>query len=358
MVRSILRHVQNTLMIMSVLLVMLAFERLQSLDDTGPHKASAPSSLWPHPPYIDGSSPDEGEAPSIRIGSRHRLVFGHELRIGLFRFVLPRLKRTDAITTPASSLRKQFHSNQWGDKSQLSSAQEKQKAPRVAYAVPIESCSSDIIDSARVLQHSLPHGTFYAFHLNDESVQCGPMLKGFRLVSPKEVYPNFDPSCVSKEMLSLLLAHGLDDADVIVYIPLPSLALSPHEYSLSSISTITSRFRNDSKKHKEASMRVASNVLSVQTTRPQGKGVVTRAIDSIAKQCHSQHNNATMLDFLVPWETCLGNQGCHISESISIATFEDCPLPWSNDTSRKATCQDLQKKWLRARELIGTTISR
>jgi hypothetical protein len=35
MVRSILGHVQNTLMIMSVLLVMLAFERLQSLDDTG-----------------------------------------------------------------------------------------------------------------------------------------------------------------------------------------------------------------------------------------------------------------------------------------------------------------------------------
>lgn len=160
MVRSILRHVQNTLMIMSVLLVMLAFERLQSLDDTGTHKASVPSSLWPHPPYIDGSSLDEGGVPSICIGLRHRLVFGHELRIGLFRFVLPRLKRTDAIT-PASSLRKQFHSNQWGDESQESNAQEKQKAPRVAYAVPIESCSSDIIDAARVLQHSLPHGTFY-----------------------------------------------------------------------------------------------------------------------------------------------------------------------------------------------------
>ena len=115
MVRSILRHVQNTLMIMSVLLVMLAFERLQALDDTGAHKASALSALFSvaSTPYIDGSSPDEGEVPSICIGSRYRLVFGHELHIRLFRFVLPRLKRTDA-TTPASSLRKQFHSNQWG----------------------------------------------------------------------------------------------------------------------------------------------------------------------------------------------------------------------------------------------------
>ena len=52
MVRSILRHMQNTLMIMSVLLVMLAFERLQALDDTGTHKASALSSLWPQPPTL------------------------------------------------------------------------------------------------------------------------------------------------------------------------------------------------------------------------------------------------------------------------------------------------------------------
>jgi len=87
---------------------MLAFERLESLDDTGIHKVSAPSSLWPHPPYIDGPSPKEDEVTLIRIASRHQLVFGHELRIGLFRFVLPRLKRTET-TTPASSLRKQSH---------------------------------------------------------------------------------------------------------------------------------------------------------------------------------------------------------------------------------------------------------
>lgn len=73
MVRSILRQVQNTLIIMSVLLVMLAFERLESLDDTDIHKTSAPSSLWPHPPYIDGSSPEEEEVSLIRIGLRHQL---------------------------------------------------------------------------------------------------------------------------------------------------------------------------------------------------------------------------------------------------------------------------------------------
>jgi hypothetical protein len=51
------------------------------------------------------------------------------------------------------------------------------------------------------------------------------MLEGFRLMSPKEVCLKFDPSYVTIEMLSLLLAHGLD-ADVVMYIPLPLLAVS------------------------------------------------------------------------------------------------------------------------------------
>jgi hypothetical protein len=79
--------------------------------------------------------------------------------------------------------------------------------------------------------------------------------------------------------------------------------------------------------------------------------MVTLAFDLIAKQSHSQHN-AAILNFLVPWETCLGNQGCHISELISIATFEDCPLPWSNYTSRKATRQDLQKSGFKRESLL------
>jgi hypothetical protein len=54
----------------------------------------------------------------------------------------------------------------------------------------------------------------------------------------------------------------------------------------------------------------------------------------------------------VPWETCLGNQGRHISELISIATFEDCSLPWSNYTSRKATSQDLQKSGFERESLL------
>jgi hypothetical protein len=53
--------------------------------------------------------------------------------------------------------------------------------------------------------------------MNDASVQCSALLKEFRLVSPKEAYAKFEPSCVSKETLSLLLAHGLD-SDVVVYI--------------------------------------------------------------------------------------------------------------------------------------------
>ena len=172
-------------------------------------------------------------------------------------------------------------------------------------------------------------------------------------MSPKEAYPKFEPSCVSKETVSLLLAHGLD-SDVVVYIPLPSLALSAKIDSVSPRSTITSNFMKDSRKHEEALVRKASNVLSVRTTRPQGKDVVTRAMDSIAKQCDSHQHDATNLDLIVPWETCLDKQSCHVSESISIATFADCPLPWSNDTSKKSECKELQKQWLRAREVIGT----
>ena len=52
------------------------------------------------------------------------------------------------------------------------------------------------------------------------------MLEGFRLKSSKEVRLKFDPTFVTIETLSLLLlVHGLD-ADIVVYIPLPLLAVS------------------------------------------------------------------------------------------------------------------------------------
>lgn len=97
-------------------------------------------------------------------------------------------------------------------------------------------------------------------------------------------------------------------------------------------------------------MRVASNMLSVRTIRPQGKEVVTRVLDTIAVQCHSEHN-VTSLD-IVPWESCSDKRSCHVSESLVITTFADCPVTWSKNMSKEAECQELQRQWLHARESI------
>jgi hypothetical protein len=107
----------------------------------------------------------------------------------------------------------------------------------------------------------------------------------------------------------------------------------------------------------EALMRADSNVLSVQTTQPQGKEVVTCALDSIAEQRHHSQHNVTSLG-IVQWESCLDKQSCHVSESLSITTFAGCPVPWSNDTTNKVECQELQRQWLCARESIQTEFRR
>jgi hypothetical protein len=80
MLRVILRNIQHTLVLASVLLVFLALQRLHQFDFP----------LYSSSGRIEDYQPGE---PS-KVGGHHQVVFGRGFRIGLFRFMFPRLERT------------------------------------------------------------------------------------------------------------------------------------------------------------------------------------------------------------------------------------------------------------------------
>ena len=187
MVRSILRHVQNSLVIMSVALVFLAFQRLESLEVVH----SAPSSLWPYPPPSSENQSEDGspDQAAPRLGSHHELFVGREYRIGLFRFVLPILKLAKPVSESYST-QENVRSNVRLTPKRLPLSYQTQQS-RLAIVVPIDSCSFDTVDAAAVFAHSLRNETdihLYAIFLNDESTQCSSMLKGYQILSLAKIF--------------------------------------------------------------------------------------------------------------------------------------------------------------------------
>ena len=159
MIRTILRSVQNSLVLASVLLVVLALQRLQSYDvthayfndhqqhhhhhhhreskrhaastaaesnghydeqddddddddSTRPYPAIVDSAFWrlnQYHPYPDHPNQQRHHHHPKDASAHHQVVLGREYNIGLFRFFLPRLeKRSEGVTravVPSSSTR-------------------------------------------------------------------------------------------------------------------------------------------------------------------------------------------------------------------------------------------------------------
>jgi len=353
MVRSILRSIQNSLVLMSVALCILAFQRLESLDVV--HKASSPpSSLWPYPPpmdthfFEDGSADSEETNAILKIGSHHELVIGREFHIGLFRFVLPVFKRQSKRVSYKQE--EFFHSNL---------RMPTKKSPynsftlpsRVAFVVPITDCSEDTIDAAAVLEQSLPRDSgvkLYATLFSDTSVQCIDKLRGYEIM-----FPNVPSFCLAKHTLSLLIAHTIE-ADVAVYIPLPAIILTSGAMGVVPLLNDESMFGS------ENNLGDTTNDTAVLVVRPQEKKSIANTIELIKKQCNGGDFVNALKSFAIngiaPWKPCTrnGKQTCHVSNSVSVASFSNCPVPKKGESERNDTefykeCQDLRREWLQRR---------
>jgi hypothetical protein len=340
-------------------LCILAFQRLSRLSTIGVHKA--PSSLWPYPPPDSSSYSDEEEHSSsfFRIGSHHH-VFGNEIRIGLFRFVLPVLKKY-----PKSLLNDSYSSKESDDKGKKNLRVNKEKSRnRVALLVSIRDCREQTIQDAAVLRQSVLAETrvhLYAIMRNEEDVkQCGDAVvkQGYKLLSASKLVKNLPASCLSEEESLLLLAHSLE-MDTVVHVSLPAIVyINKHD---SSLPVLTDGFNQN--RGKEMIRKKPTNITSIATLRPQGRKVMNELLDgSIRKYCEMKKmkNQTSILtvDALMPWTPCRSNGGftCHTSQSTSIATLSHCPLPLFDklnnrtDSTESQDCQRLREMWLDAKD--------
>ena len=128
MIRTILRNVQNSLMLSSALLALVALQRLRSFDtgvlhpnhqhhpSYGPegqgqhHQEVTQQSIHSHvgaharPPASDPLF-ENGilDGPLLRLGGRERLRLGLDFRSGLYRFVLPWVERGDSSNSGSTN---------------------------------------------------------------------------------------------------------------------------------------------------------------------------------------------------------------------------------------------------------------
>jgi hypothetical protein len=342
-------------------LCILAFQRLSHLSTIGVHKA--PSSLWPYPPPDSSSYSDEEEHSSsfLRIGSHHH-VFGNEIRIGLFRFVLPVLKKY-----PKSLLNDSYSSKESEDKEKKNlRVHEEKSRNRVALLVSIGDCREQTIQDAAVLRQSVPSKSrvhLYAIMNNEEDVkQCGDVIvkQGYKLLSASKLVKNLPASCLSEEESLLLLAHSLE-MDTVVHVSLPAIVYRNKQDS--SLPLLTDGFNQN--RRKEMIRRKPTSITSIGATlRPQGPKVVKELLDgSITKYCEMKkmkknHTSILTVDALMPWTPCRSNDGltCRISQSTSVATLSHCPLPLFDkvnnrtDSTESQDCQRLREMWLDAKD--------
>lgn len=80
MIRIILRNIRHTLVLSSVLLVVMALQRLHQFEFPLHSASGRIEDFQPGEPY--------------KAGIYHPIVFGRDLKIGLFRFMFPRLEQT------------------------------------------------------------------------------------------------------------------------------------------------------------------------------------------------------------------------------------------------------------------------
>jgi hypothetical protein len=133
--RAILRNVQNTLVLSSAFLVILALQRLQHYE----FRADAFVAEQQHDQH---ESLDHGNH-EFHVGMNHHVILGRMFQIGLFRFFLPRLERTDGQEQLA--LRENWE------------VAETQHEPLIHYVVDLSNSEDacDYMDAAAILSQSL-----------------------------------------------------------------------------------------------------------------------------------------------------------------------------------------------------------
>lgn len=352
MIRHILRNVQNTLVFSSALLVILALQRMQSFDYH--HNQNRPHDHLSH-------QDESGESFDSQAGSDHHTLFGREFSVGLFRFALPRFESVEAGLPARDTVKKRSTSS--SEKMQMIIGS-KESAPTIAYVLEIAECTSQVLDSAAVLQHSVSKlSESESYHLRAILPSplvdfCGPKLQrlGYltvdrgEIVVPESLEQFKSDICVSDDTIIELYAMDLE-MDLVVRTSLPSIVLP-----IESEKGVT--------RAPDASIGLQKHNMAVEGQRTgthilvPSKNASVSFVNDVLRHCAlSKSRDDKPVFSQSSWQNCGPN--CNLSKyvMVQVLSFDDCPVPWDcvlEDVTERGShwCHYLQSKWFQFRQRV------
>ena len=341
--RAILRNVQNTLVLSSALLVILALQRLQHYE----FRADAFVAEQHHDQHESLDTPRNHD---FHVGMNHHVILGRMFQIGLFRFFLPRLERTDGPEQVA--LRENWE------------VADTQHEPLIHYVVDLSNFNDacDYIDAAAILSHSLRDKYVLHVILNDTDTTHATATAtatatlnasshapcnatawltnvGCHVVRSSEIALN--RGCTERWQAYAL--QNLSHVDVVVSVPVTTVC-KYHDPTNSFVNEHMRTKSNDHRKQQETplSKSVYSSRQSIQLMRPKSADV---------------HDNDCR--FAKP-TVCRSSPFCQMTKHTTLLIPpRKCALPWTcpNTTSRiSPSCRLYHDLWKQQRhELLQET---
>jgi hypothetical protein len=329
--RAILRNVQNTLILSSVFLVILALQRLQKYEF--PHQMNGGGGFMEEGQQESdvsfGNTMEESAGIISLFGSHHQVVLGKEFHFGLFRFFLPRLER--ASDKAATALKQEW--------------EVVGTATSIHYVVDFLNnnvtnvCDPWTLDAASVLHHSLEEKiVLHAIVDSEANLSCNAtsILSniGYRVVPSNSITLN---AC--SDVWQAYAIQKLKHVDVVVHLPVTSIAkrVVPTEQLAES---------HRRERRRALSSSVYSSSQSIQLLRPKQSTCATAS----PTVCHASP--------------------CQISRHISLLVppprRKKCIMPWScgnNDeagmnatrSSSVTACRIYHHLWTQTRNEAMTT---
>jgi hypothetical protein len=319
-IRAILRNVQNTLVLSSALLVILALQRLQHYE----FRADA---------FVAEQQQDQHQSldtHDFQVGMNHHVILGRKFQIGLFRFFLPRLERTDGQEQIA--LRENW---------EVADTQ-----PVIHYVVDLSHSDDacDLIDAAAILSHSLRKKHVLHVILNhvnhtSSASSCDATAwltsMGCNVVLSNEIA--VDHGCTERWQAYAL--QNLSHVDVVVSVPVTTVC-KYHDPTSSLFHEQIRTKPNDRRRQRERplSSSVYSSRQSIQLMRP-------KSADVHDNDCRS-----------VKPTVCQTSPFCQITKHTTLLIPpRKCSLPSTcpNTTSRSSTsCRLYHDLWRQQRREI------
>lgn len=308
-IRAILRHVQNALVLSSALLVILALQRLQHYEFRS--ESLVFEEQQHHRTHHDDEVHESLDDFRLGMNMNHQMRFEAPFHVGLFQFVFPKLPTLERIISKDQTALRQ----DW-EIAEIHTV--------IHYLVDISGHESDcqLLDAAAVFAHSLdvgPKNTLHAIVNDTLLLDCNASswlsTVGYNVIPSGSIIPL--PGC--SDLWQAYALQNLTHVDVLVRVPATTVS---KDDAMPSVVTKNNKLvsnpsmRNTRKRPRSLSASTYSSRHAIQLVRPKIAAAAAHEIDCQATTpitvCQSS-----------PWH-------CRIVRDTSlIIPSRKCPLPWT-----------------------------